>query len=60
MTHCNHSKENSWWEYDARGIPLTRVCNRCRKEKLSHYRRDVLSDPNYDHDEPISDEHFDY
>lgn len=43
----------SWWEYDARGIELCRVCEKCRKEKLAAYRPDVLSDPNYWADEPI-------
>lgn len=60
MSRCKHDKHNSWWEYDARGIPLCRVCDVCRKEKLAKYRPDVLTDSNYWHDEPISDEHFDY
>jgi hypothetical protein len=42
--------------YDARGIFLTYLCHRCEREKLSHYRPDVLTDPNYWHDEPIDDE----
>jgi hypothetical protein len=42
--------------YDARGIFLTYVCDKCRKEKLSGFRADVLDDPNYWHDEPIDDE----
>jgi hypothetical protein len=41
--------------YDARGIFLTYVCEKCEKEKLSHYRPDVLTDSNYWHDEPIDD-----
>ena len=45
----------SWWENDARGIPLCRVCSKCRKEKLAKYRQDVLSDANYWSDEPIED-----
>jgi len=52
---CGSHRE-SWWEYDARGIPLCRVCERCRTEKLSHYRPDVLTDPSYWHDEPIDEE----
>jgi hypothetical protein len=43
----------SAWANDARGIPLARVCSKCRKEKLGHYRPDVLTDPNYWADEPI-------
>jgi hypothetical protein len=48
------SDEYSWWEYDAQGIPLARVCDRCRAEKLSGYRPEILS--GYDQsdvDEPI-------
>jgi hypothetical protein len=42
--------------YDARGIYLTKVCSKCREEKLSHYRKDVLEDPEYWHDEPIDED----
>jgi len=37
------SGKMSWWETDARGIPLCRVCDKCRKEKLSKYRPEVLN-----------------
>jgi hypothetical protein len=50
-----HEGEDSWWEYDARGIELCRVCDKCVKVKLSKYRSDVLSDPNYWADEPIEE-----
>ena len=33
----------SWWEYDAQGIPLCRVCDLCIKEKLSKYRPEILT-----------------
>lgn len=36
----------SWWENDARGIPLARVCVKCKKKKLSGYRPEVLTDQN--------------
>lgn len=52
---CGSGKE-SWWENDARGIPLARVCVACKKQKLSRYRLDVLLDPQYEADEPIDDE----
>jgi hypothetical protein len=42
--------------FDARGIFITYVCEQCEKEKLSHYRPEVLTNPNYSHDEPIDDE----
>jgi hypothetical protein len=51
-----YHKANSWWEHDARGIPLCRVCDKCRDEKLSHYRPDVLTDSNYWADEQIEAE----
>ena len=51
------SKEYAWWANDARGIPLTKVCDKCEKEKLSVYRPEILS--GYDQsdvDEPIEAE----
>lgn len=42
--------------HDARGIFLCYACLSCQKEKLSHYRSDVLTDPDYWHDEPIEEE----
>lgn len=47
------SGEAAWWENDARGIPLAKVCSKCIDEKLSGFRQDVRSDPNYWADEPI-------
>lgn len=44
-----HSKgDGSWWENDARGIPLARVCMGCIDQKLAKYRPEVLDNPNYD------------
>jgi hypothetical protein len=45
--HCGSGLEREA-TFDARGIFLTYVCEKCRKEKLSHYRPEVLSDSNYD------------
>jgi hypothetical protein len=42
--------------HDARGIFLCYACERCEKAKLSRYRPDVLTDPDYWHDEPIDEE----
>jgi hypothetical protein len=57
MRPCNcGSGLDSWWEHDARGIPLNRVCEECREEKLKKYRPDVLTDPYYWTDEPIDAE----
>ena len=53
------SAEPSWWEYDARGIELCRVCDDCRDEKLARYRPEILSgyDQN-DVNEPIETEDY--
>ena len=52
-----HTKtDGSWWENDARGIPLCRVCLGCRAQKLKGYRPEVLSNPNYEADEAIEPE----
>jgi len=51
----NHAG-NSWEEYDARGIYLARVCEHCVKHKLSKYRPEVLSNPNYWANEPIEED----
>lgn len=45
-------------EFDARGIFLCYSCRKCRKEKLSRYRADVLGDPNYWSDEPIEPDDY--
>jgi hypothetical protein len=45
-------------EFDARGIFLAYACSKCRKEKLSRYRSDVLTDANYWCDEPIEPEDY--
>ena len=52
---CGSGRE-SWWENDARGIPLARVCSSCKKEKLSKYRPEVLTNPQYETDEPIDED----
>ena len=52
---CNRNA--SWWEYDAQGIELCRVCDECREAKLSKYRPEILT--GYDQsdvDEPIEPE----
>lgn len=47
------SGKNSWWEIDARGIPLSRVCADCKETKLSKFKPEVLTNPQYQTDEPI-------
>jgi hypothetical protein len=39
---CDHTRQDSWWEYDYQGIPLARVCARCIEAKLSKYRPEIL------------------
>lgn len=45
MNLDNHEcvKHQSWWEHDAQRIPLCRVCDICREEKLSRYRPEILT-----------------
>lgn len=50
------SQKDSWWQNDARGIPLCRVCPDCKKDKLAKYRTDVLTDSNYWADEQIEED----
>ena len=41
---CEHtSGDGSWWEYDARGIPLCRVCDYCREARLARYDQRIFS-----------------
>jgi hypothetical protein len=54
-----HSRgDGSWWEYDARGIELCRVCDKCKAAKLAGYRHEVLTDSQYEADEPIEPEDY--
>jgi len=55
---CSYHKpgDGSWLEHDARGIPLCRVCEKCKATKLAKYRPDVLTDKEYWHDEPLGHE----
>lgn len=52
------SNQESWWEHDARGIPLARVCSACKARKLKGYRPEVLTDPSYEADEVIEPEDY--
>jgi hypothetical protein len=53
--HCGSGLERRA-KFDARGIFLTYVCDKCEKEKLKHYRPEVLTDPNYDTFDDVVDE----
>jgi len=52
---CGSTKD-SQWQYDARGIPLSRTCEDSHEEKMKTYRPDVLTDPNYWTDEDIDED----
>lgn len=57
MTCSCGSAKDSWWEYDAQGIPLCRVCEDCREKKLLRYRPEILTGyTQADVDEPIEEE----
>jgi hypothetical protein len=56
LQYCMHHDQDTWDEYDARGIYLTKVCDVCVHAKLAMFRKDVLYDPSYETDEPIEDE----
>ena len=43
-------------QYDARGMFLCRTCDECHQRKLATYRKDVLTDPDYWHDEPLEED----
>lgn len=40
----NHTKANSWWMNDVRGIPLCRVCDDCERVARSTYRPEVTGE----------------
>lgn len=39
---ATHTKENSWWLYDAKSIPLCRVCETCEKPAKATYNPAVF------------------
>lgn len=48
--------DDSWWEYDARGYALCRVCVHCKDAKLARYRPEVLDDCQYEADEAFEED----
>jgi hypothetical protein len=51
------SGQESWWEHDAQNIPLCKVCDACRQDRLAGYRPCILSGyAQADVDEPIEPE----
>jgi hypothetical protein len=37
----SHTKQNSWWLNDAKGIPLSRVCDECEQAVIDSYPPEV-------------------
>lgn len=44
--------------HDARGIFVARVCEKCKREKLSKYRPEIFTDSNYIANEPIEPDDY--
>lgn len=53
--HCG-SGLPSQWQYDARGIALCRTCTACHQKKMARYRPEVLTNQNYECDEPVEED----
>ena len=45
---ATHTKQNSWWMHDAKGIPLCRVCDECVKAAKAGYNPAVFNSDRYD------------
>lgn len=54
--HPHTKHDGSWWEHDAQGIPLCRVCDLCRTAKLSRYNPWVLTGYNQNDMDQLSGE----
>jgi hypothetical protein len=48
---------NSYWQNDARGIPLCRTCDKCHETRMATYRPEVLTNPSYEATEEIDDDY---
>jgi hypothetical protein len=44
--------------YDARGIFVAYVCDKCRKSRLSGFRPEIFTNSQYECDEPIDGDSF--
>jgi hypothetical protein len=54
---CGSGKD-SFWQSDARGIPLCRTCDVCHDKKMATYRPEILSGYSQDDvDEPIEEDY---
>ena len=48
----------SHWRFDARGIELCRTGSKCHQRRMAGYRPEVLTDSNYECDEPVEAEDY--
>lgn len=39
-----HTKQNSWWLNDVKGIPLSRVCDECEQAVIDSYPPEVTGE----------------
>jgi hypothetical protein len=54
---CSCGSGKMWApQYDARHLFLTYTCDDCHDRRMSEFRPDVLTDPNYWTDEPIDED----
>jgi hypothetical protein len=55
VSGCDHTDgRETWWENDAQGIPLGRVCDECVTGFLAKFRPEILTGYGQaDVDEPI-------
>lgn len=56
--HCECVRDDIEERTDARGIYITKCCEKCWREVRKGYRSDVLNDPGYECDEPIEPEEY--
>lgn len=40
---CDHTREESYWLYDAQGIPVARVCHRCEAAQRAKFRPEIFT-----------------
>ena len=52
----SHTKNNSWWLSDVRGIPLTRVCEDCIDAAKSTYKPEVLGEGEGRYEDAVEDQ----
>jgi hypothetical protein len=45
---ARHDKQNSWWLNDAKGIPVSRVCDECVNAVKAGYAPEVFGGGHYE------------